>query len=146
MTWPFENDTGAIIKKLASAQLKKERLKKLFTIIATDPQTGIGRIAGRGYGPPSGLKDAADGGPALYGRRVCPLHLFRNALRRAFVQGIQRNECFWRGELSFPGLGNGGIFRPDACRSDCFFICNDQAAAQSVAGRANPGIVIGTKE
>ena len=34
MTWPFENDTGAVIKKLASAQLKKERLKKIFTIIA----------------------------------------------------------------------------------------------------------------
>ena len=34
MTWPFENDTSAIIKKLASAQLKKERLKKIFTIIA----------------------------------------------------------------------------------------------------------------
>ena len=34
MTWPFENDTSAIMKKLASAQLKKERLKKIFTIIA----------------------------------------------------------------------------------------------------------------
>ena len=34
MTWPFENDTGAVIKKLASAQLKKERLKKIFTVIA----------------------------------------------------------------------------------------------------------------
>ena len=34
MTWPFENDTSVIIKKLASAQLKKERLKKIFTIIA----------------------------------------------------------------------------------------------------------------
>ena len=34
MTWPFENDTSAIIKKLASAQLKKERLKKIFTITA----------------------------------------------------------------------------------------------------------------
>ena len=34
MTWPFENDTSAIIKTLASAQLKKERLKKIFTIIA----------------------------------------------------------------------------------------------------------------
>lgn len=26
MTWPFENDTDAIIKKLAAAQLKKEYL------------------------------------------------------------------------------------------------------------------------
>ncbi len=34
MTWPFENDTSAIIKKLASAQLKKERLKKIFTVTA----------------------------------------------------------------------------------------------------------------
>ncbi|MCX4269478.1 MAG: FtsX-like permease family protein [Lachnospiraceae bacterium] len=34
MTWPFENNTSAIIKKLASAQLKKGRLKKIFTIIA----------------------------------------------------------------------------------------------------------------
>ncbi len=34
MTWPFENDTGVVIKKLASAQLKKERLKKIFTVIA----------------------------------------------------------------------------------------------------------------
>ncbi len=34
MTWPFENDTSAVIKNLASAQLKKERLKKIFTIIA----------------------------------------------------------------------------------------------------------------
>ena len=34
MTWPFENDTSVVIKKLASAQLKKERLKKIFTVIA----------------------------------------------------------------------------------------------------------------
>ncbi len=34
MTLPFENDTSAIIKKLASAQLKKEHLKKNFTITA----------------------------------------------------------------------------------------------------------------
>ena len=34
MTWPFENDTSAITKKLAAAQLKKEHLKKVFTIIA----------------------------------------------------------------------------------------------------------------
>ena len=34
MTLPFENDTNSFIKKLASAQLKKERLKKIFTIIA----------------------------------------------------------------------------------------------------------------
>ncbi len=34
MTWPFENDTSVVIKKLASAQLKKECLKKIFTVIA----------------------------------------------------------------------------------------------------------------
>lgn len=34
MTWPFENDTDAIIKKLAAAQLRKEHLKKVFTMIA----------------------------------------------------------------------------------------------------------------
>ena len=34
MTLPFENDTNSFIKKLASAQLKKERLKKIFTIVA----------------------------------------------------------------------------------------------------------------
>lgn len=34
MTWPFENDTGAIVKKLATAQLKKEHLKKVFTMTA----------------------------------------------------------------------------------------------------------------
>lgn len=33
MTWPFENDTSAVIKKLAAAQLKRENLKKIFTII-----------------------------------------------------------------------------------------------------------------
>lgn len=34
MTWPFENDTGAVIKKLAAAQLKREYLKKVFTTLA----------------------------------------------------------------------------------------------------------------
>lgn len=34
MTWPFENDTNAIVKKLAAAQLKKEHLKKVFTMTA----------------------------------------------------------------------------------------------------------------
>ena len=34
MTWPFENNTSAIIKKLASAQLKKAHLKKIFTMTA----------------------------------------------------------------------------------------------------------------
>lgn len=34
MTWPFENDTSVVIKKLAAAQLKREHLKKIFTIIA----------------------------------------------------------------------------------------------------------------
>lgn len=34
MTWPFENNTDAIIKKLAAAQLKEEHLKKVFTMIA----------------------------------------------------------------------------------------------------------------
>lgn len=28
MTWPFENNTSAVVKKLAAAQLKKEHLKK----------------------------------------------------------------------------------------------------------------------
>ncbi len=34
MTWPFENDTNVIVKKLAAAQLKKEHLKKVFTMTA----------------------------------------------------------------------------------------------------------------
>lgn len=34
MTWPFENDTSTITKKLAAAQLKKEHLKKVFTMLA----------------------------------------------------------------------------------------------------------------
>ncbi len=33
MTWPFENDTSTIIKKLAKADLKEHRLKTLITAI-----------------------------------------------------------------------------------------------------------------
>lgn len=33
MTWPFENDTSTIIKKLAKADLKEHKLKTLITAI-----------------------------------------------------------------------------------------------------------------
>ncbi|MFR8177917.1 MAG: hypothetical protein ACLVB5_12940 [Christensenellales bacterium] len=34
MTWPFENDTSAITKKLAKRSLHRERQRNLFAIIA----------------------------------------------------------------------------------------------------------------
>ena len=34
MTWPFENDTGAITKKLANKSLKSEKRRNLMVVIA----------------------------------------------------------------------------------------------------------------
>ncbi len=34
MTWPFENETGAIEKKLAKRSFHRERQRNLFAIIA----------------------------------------------------------------------------------------------------------------
>ena len=36
MTWPFENDTSKIEKKLAKRSLHHERQRNLFAIIALD--------------------------------------------------------------------------------------------------------------
>ena len=34
MTWPFENDTSAITKKLANKSLKSEKRRNLMVVIA----------------------------------------------------------------------------------------------------------------
>ena len=34
MTWPFENDTGAIINKLAKRNMRSEKRRNLMVIIA----------------------------------------------------------------------------------------------------------------
>ena len=34
MTWPFENDTGAIVKKLAKRSLASEKRRNLMVVIA----------------------------------------------------------------------------------------------------------------
>lgn len=34
MTWPFENDTGAIVKKLAERSLASEKRRNLMVVIA----------------------------------------------------------------------------------------------------------------
>ena len=33
MTWPFENDTGTVEKKLANRSMKADRRRSLFTIL-----------------------------------------------------------------------------------------------------------------
>ena len=37
MTWPFENDTSAITKKLANKSLKSEKRRNLMVVIAVAP-------------------------------------------------------------------------------------------------------------
>ncbi len=34
MTWPFENDTGAIVKKLAKRSLTSEKRRNLMVVVA----------------------------------------------------------------------------------------------------------------
>ena len=34
MTWPFENDTGAIVRKLAKRSLASEKRRNLMVVIA----------------------------------------------------------------------------------------------------------------
>ena len=34
MTWPFENDTRAVVKKLAKRSLKSERRRNLMVVVA----------------------------------------------------------------------------------------------------------------
>ena len=36
MTWPFENDTSAIVKKLADRSMKADKRRNAFIIITID--------------------------------------------------------------------------------------------------------------
>ena len=44
MTWPFENDTGAIVNKLAKRSLASEKRRNLMVVIAVALAAFLGLV------------------------------------------------------------------------------------------------------
>ena len=47
MTWPFENDTSAITKKLANRSIKADKRRNIFIIVTITHNDDIARLADR---------------------------------------------------------------------------------------------------